>query len=76
MFPISERFGLHHVNFSDPARPRTPKESARYYASVVRQNGFVKSACACGGATVTSGWRRDIDEPEEEEDTCGADTCH
>lgn len=25
-----EKFGLHYVNFSDPARPRVPKDSARY----------------------------------------------
>lgn len=24
-----EKFGLHYVNFSDPARPRIPKDSAR-----------------------------------------------
>ncbi|XP_061162617.1 lactase/phlorizin hydrolase-like, partial [Saccostrea echinata] len=36
----SERFGLHYVNFSDPARPRTPKASARYYTSIIENNGF------------------------------------
>ena len=36
----SERFGLHHVDFSDPARPRTPKASALYYGNVIRDNGF------------------------------------
>lgn len=38
----SERFGLHYVNFSDPARPRTPKASARYYTSIIENNGFTK----------------------------------
>lgn len=38
----SERFGLHYVNFSDPARPRTPKASARYYRSIIEKNGFKK----------------------------------
>eukprot|EP00105_Crassostrea_gigas_P000747 XP_011412672.1 PREDICTED: lactase-like protein [Crassostrea gigas] len=38
----SERFGLHYVNFSDPARPRTPKASARYYRSIIENNGFKK----------------------------------
>lgn len=37
-----ERFGLHYVNFSDPARPRTPKASARYYTSIIENNGFKK----------------------------------
>ncbi|XP_068103184.1 lactase/phlorizin hydrolase-like [Hyperolius riggenbachi] len=36
----SERFGLYYVNFSDPALPRTPKDSANYYRSIVRCNGF------------------------------------
>uniref|UniRef100_A0A672YF89 Lactase n=1 Tax=Sphaeramia orbicularis TaxID=375764 RepID=A0A672YF89_9TELE len=36
----SERFGLHHVNFEDPDRPRTPKQSAYFYSQVVKQNGF------------------------------------
>ncbi|XP_033746871.1 LOW QUALITY PROTEIN: uncharacterized protein LOC117332095 [Pecten maximus] len=36
----SERFGLHYVNFSDPARPRTPKASARYYRQLIQDNGF------------------------------------
>ncbi|KAM4626992.1 lactase/phlorizin hydrolase-like [Discoglossus pictus] len=34
------RFGLHHVNFIYPNRPRTPKHSAIYYASVIRNNGI------------------------------------
>ncbi|RVE41892.1 hypothetical protein evm_013466 [Chilo suppressalis] len=29
-------FGLYHVNFSDPERTRTPRQSARYYASVIK----------------------------------------
>lgn len=36
----TERFGLHYVNFSDPDRPRTPKESANTYARIVAENGF------------------------------------
>ncbi|CAJ1078803.1 lactase-phlorizin hydrolase-like [Xyrichtys novacula] len=35
-----ERFGLHYVNFDDTNRPRTPKQSAYFYAQVIRQNGF------------------------------------
>lgn len=36
----TERFGLHYVNFSDPARPRTPKESARFFTKLIENNGF------------------------------------
>uniref|UniRef100_A0A2K5J2E8 Lactase/phlorizin hydrolase n=1 Tax=Colobus angolensis palliatus TaxID=336983 RepID=A0A2K5J2E8_COLAP len=37
---FSEQFGLHFVNYSDPSLPRIPKASAKFYASVVRCNGF------------------------------------
>ncbi|KAJ8351664.1 hypothetical protein SKAU_G00231400 [Synaphobranchus kaupii] len=33
-------FGLHHVDFQHPMRPRTPKRSAHFYHSIVRDNGF------------------------------------
>lgn len=36
----SQRFGLHHVNFEDADRPRTPKQSAYFYSEVIKQNGF------------------------------------
>ena len=26
----TEKFGIHYVNFSDPKRPRVPKDSARF----------------------------------------------
>jgi hypothetical protein len=35
-----EKFGLYHVNFTDPARPRTAKDSAAYYAEIIRNHGF------------------------------------
>ncbi|XP_039198279.1 lactase-phlorizin hydrolase [Crotalus tigris] len=34
------RFGLHQVDFEDPHRPRTPKESAIYYSEIIRNNGY------------------------------------
>nr|XP_054761767.1 cytosolic beta-glucosidase-like [Lytechinus pictus] len=34
------RFGLHHVDFTDPQRPRTAKTSAKTYAAIVNDNGF------------------------------------
>ena len=48
----SERFGMHYVNFSDPARPRTPKASVRTYAKIVADNGFpdTSSASAAGAS--------------------------
>ncbi|XP_076118921.1 lactase/phlorizin hydrolase-like [Alosa pseudoharengus] len=33
-------FGLHHVDFQNPSRPRTPKYSAHYYYQIIRDNGF------------------------------------
>ena len=37
----TENFGLHRVNMTDPGRERTPKLSASYYSSLVKENGFV-----------------------------------
>lgn len=36
----SQRFGLHHVNFDESDRPRTPKQSAYFYSQIINQNGF------------------------------------
>ncbi|XP_075140639.1 lactase/phlorizin hydrolase-like isoform X1 [Leptodactylus fuscus] len=36
----SVRFGLHHVDFTNPNRPRTAKRSAMYYSEVIRNNGI------------------------------------
>ncbi|XP_021358662.1 lactase-phlorizin hydrolase-like, partial [Mizuhopecten yessoensis] len=48
-----ERFGLHFVNFSDPARPRTPKESAVFYSQVIKDNGFPRGAMTAPGVMTT-----------------------
>jgi len=37
----TERFGLHAVDFDDQERKRTQKVSAKYYSSIVKNNGFV-----------------------------------
>ncbi|KAG9462486.1 hypothetical protein GDO78_014058, partial [Eleutherodactylus coqui] len=36
----SVRFGLHHVDFTNPNRPRTAKRSAMYYSEVISNNGI------------------------------------
>lgn len=33
-------YGLHHVDFEHPSRPRTPKRSAHLYFDIMRNNGF------------------------------------
>ncbi|NWI84755.1 LPH hydrolase, partial [Pitta sordida] len=40
----SLKFGLHHVNFEDANRPRTPKASAYFYSRVIEKNGFPSEA--------------------------------
>jgi len=37
---FAQRFGLAFVDFDDPARPRTLKESGRFYGQVAADNGF------------------------------------
>ncbi|XP_023019415.2 cytosolic beta-glucosidase [Leptinotarsa decemlineata] len=32
----TKKFGLYHVNMSDPSRPRTAKDSSKYYSRVIR----------------------------------------
>ncbi|KAJ7326835.1 hypothetical protein JRQ81_016594, partial [Phrynocephalus forsythii] len=38
----SSRFGLFHVDFENPALPRTPYRSAIEYAEVIANNGLIK----------------------------------
>ncbi|XP_022090545.1 lactase-phlorizin hydrolase-like [Acanthaster planci] len=42
----TQRFGLHYVDFEDPERPRTPKESANFYKSLIAYNGFEEKSGA------------------------------
>ncbi|NWX98754.1 LPH hydrolase, partial [Nothoprocta ornata] len=37
---FAERFGLYYVNRTDPSLPRQPKASTKFYAQLVRCNGF------------------------------------
>jgi len=43
----TEKFGLHSVNMTDPAKARTPKESSRFLARLVAQNGFSEDDGPC-----------------------------
>lgn len=37
---FSEKFGLYYTNYTDPNLTRIPKESSKYYSSIIRCNGF------------------------------------
>ncbi|XP_006817623.1 lactase/phlorizin hydrolase-like [Saccoglossus kowalevskii] len=37
----NERFGLHYVDFENDARPRTPKESSKFYSNLIKNNGYI-----------------------------------
>jgi beta-glucosidase len=43
-------FGLEHVDFSDPARPRTPRRSAEVFARIARANAIEESLAREVGA--------------------------
>ncbi|XP_059091138.1 cytosolic beta-glucosidase-like [Tigriopus californicus] len=43
----TEKFGVHSVDFTDPARPRTPKASAKYLSQLASRNGFTSSVGPC-----------------------------
>ena len=44
---FSLKFGIHYVDFNDPNRPRTPKESSVYLSELAAANGFVESQDPC-----------------------------
>ncbi|KAK2708292.1 hypothetical protein QYM36_014034 [Artemia franciscana] len=43
----TEKFGLHSVNFTDPALPRRPKKSTELFSAIVRSNGFIEGLIPC-----------------------------
>ncbi|XP_038072995.1 lactase-phlorizin hydrolase-like [Patiria miniata] len=49
----TERFGMHYVDFNDPERARTAKASAKFYATVVAENGFPDPSVSGAPASVT-----------------------
>ena len=63
----TEKFGLHYVDFDDPERPRSPKASAKYYAQLIRDNGFVErelNVTTEPGPEVTTEPGPDVTEPQ------------
>jgi len=43
----TEKFGLTRVDFTDPNRTRTPKQSFKYFSKLIKQNGFSESDSSC-----------------------------
>ena len=43
----TEKFGLTRVNYTDPNRTRTPKQSFKYFSKLIKQNGFSESDSSC-----------------------------
>lgn len=50
-----ENFGLHYVDFNDPARKRVPKDSAKFYKQIIKDNGFVRPAPSSANVLETVG---------------------
>lgn len=53
---FSQRFGTHYVDFEDPERPRTPKQSALLLKQIFKDNGFPSA----GNRTVVNSARFSI----------------
>merc|ERR1712135_107597 len=67
----SERFGSHWVNFTDPARPRVPKQSSYCYNEIIRRSFPEDDALAC--CQKYADCSPDV-EPEEDIDECAGTT--
>jgi len=46
----AEKFGIHSVNFTDAARPRTPKQTVSFLSKLAADNGFVEDGTAISSA--------------------------
>ena len=51
----SQKFGLHYVDFNDPNRSRTVKDSAKYISQLIADNGFVNSATSIKNSMFVAG---------------------
>ena len=43
----TEKFGLTRVDYTDPNRLRTPKQSFKYFSKLIKQNGYLESDSSC-----------------------------
>lgn len=50
----TEKFGIHQVDFNDPARPRKAKKSAGWFKELIRTNGWESPTTAAPAATTKS----------------------
>ena len=40
---LQHKYGIYHVDFQDPDRPRTMKTSAKFLMDIIKDNGFIPS---------------------------------
>ena len=40
---LQHKYGIYHVDFQDPDRPRTMKTSAKFLMDIIKDNGFMPS---------------------------------
>merc|ERR1719209_298920 len=66
----SERFGSHWVNFTDPARPRIPKQSSYCYNEIIRRSFPEDTLTCCQKYADCS-----PDEPDDVDECAGTNPC-